>query len=373
MIASEAQAVTADGPTRAPGGVLMQILERARWAPSGDNTQPWRFEIVGPLALVVHGFDTRDHCVYDLDGRPSQMSIGCLLETMRIAASVHGLAMQTRRRIHLPDTTPTFDVAFHADPAVTADPLEAVIETRSVQRRPMRMRPLTAIEKAALEASVGDGYRIVWFEGFATRLRVARLMFRNAKLRLTMPEAYEVHRAVIEWNASTSVDRVPDRALGIDPMTARLMRFVMKSWGRVRFFNSFLAGTWAPRIQMDFIPSVACAAHFVIVAERAAESIDDCVEAGRAVQRFWLTATALGLVQQPEMTPLIFGAYVRRGTAFTTVEAVRAAATRLTVESAALIGSGIECAVWMGRVGTGPTAACRSIRKPLNNMVLTEA
>jgi hypothetical protein len=27
-------------------------------------------------------------------------------------------------------------------------------------------------------------------------------MFDNAKLRLTMPEAYEVHRRVIHWNAA---------------------------------------------------------------------------------------------------------------------------------------------------------------------------
>lgn len=25
---------------------LLKILDLARWAPSGDNTQPWRFEIV---------------------------------------------------------------------------------------------------------------------------------------------------------------------------------------------------------------------------------------------------------------------------------------------------------------------------------------
>ena len=56
-----------------PASAIEQILELARWAPSGDNTQPWRFEIADAQSLVVHGFDTREHCVYDLDGRPSQM------------------------------------------------------------------------------------------------------------------------------------------------------------------------------------------------------------------------------------------------------------------------------------------------------------
>ena len=67
--------------------VLENILEQARWAPSGDNTQPWRFEVVDPRHVVVHGFDTRSHCVYDLDGHPSQLSLGALLESMALAAS----------------------------------------------------------------------------------------------------------------------------------------------------------------------------------------------------------------------------------------------------------------------------------------------
>ena len=50
-----------------------------------------------------------------------------------------------------------------------------------------------------------------------------------AKLRLTLPEAYLTHRDVIQWHARHSDDRVPDQALGVDPLTTRLMQFVMAS------------------------------------------------------------------------------------------------------------------------------------------------
>ena len=70
---------------------ILAVLELARWAPSGDNAQPWRFEIVDDATLIVHGFDTRAHCVYDLDGRASQIAQGALLETIRIAATGQGL------------------------------------------------------------------------------------------------------------------------------------------------------------------------------------------------------------------------------------------------------------------------------------------
>ncbi|MFC6668970.1 hypothetical protein ACFQDL_01750 [Marinobacterium aestuariivivens] len=42
----------------------------------------------------------------------------------------------------------------------------------------------------------------------------------------------------------------------------------MQSWERVAFMNRYLAGTLAPRLQLDLIPGLRCAAHFAIVAPR---------------------------------------------------------------------------------------------------------
>ncbi|MDH3210426.1 MAG: hypothetical protein OEL91_08615 [Burkholderiaceae bacterium] len=197
-------------------------------------------------------------------------------------------------------------------------------------------------------------------------------MFNNAKLRLTMPEAYEVHRSVIQWKARYSTDRVPDQALGVDPVTAALMRWVMQSWARVDFFNKFLAGTWAPRIQMDFIPGLACAAHFLIVAKQAPASVDDYVAVGRSVQRFWLTLTHLGLVMQPELTPLIFSRYVRERTRFSRTNGMYEFASRLSKQLGALVGEQEgTLGVFMGRVGAGSKAVSRSTRLTLADLIVS--
>ena len=139
-----------------------------------------------------------------------------------------------------PDDKPVFDVAFAPDSTVQPDPLIPYIPVRSVQRRRMRTRPLTSREKAMLESALGEGCDVLWLEGFAKKWNVARLMFDNSKLRLTLPEAYRVHREVIQWNARFSEDRVPDQAIGLDPLTTRLMRWVLGSWRRVEFFNRYL-------------------------------------------------------------------------------------------------------------------------------------
>jgi hypothetical protein len=208
-------------------------------------------------------------------------------------------------------------------------------------------------------------------ERLADRARTTLLLFRFAKLRLTMPEAYEVHRSVIEWNARFSEDRMPDQALGVDALTARLMRFVMASWPRVRFFNTFLAGTWAPRVQMELRPGIACAAHFVIAAAQAPRTIDDYVDAGRAAQRFWLKLTQLGLVMQPEMTPLIFTRYVREGLHFSGAPGMQQLGERLAGGLTSLLGDDVaRRAVFMGRLGAGAPAQARSTRRPLHELLV---
>ncbi len=152
--AGQAQAWTDTWPpTPQP---IADILELARWAPSGDNTQPWRFEVIDDHHLIVHAFDTRDHCVYDLDGHPSQIAHGALLETLAIAASAHGLRADvqapTRFAGHAPRLSGGAD---RRTAALAPDPLLPHIRQRSVQRRPMRTTPLTTAQKQALQDAVG--------------------------------------------------------------------------------------------------------------------------------------------------------------------------------------------------------------------------
>lgn len=346
-----------------------RLIELARWAPSGDNTQPWRFERIAADHLVIHGFDTRDHCVYDLDGHPSQIAIGAMIETMHIAATEQSLALDVARRLNMPDTHPTFDVRLRHVDGLAPDRLLSAIPRRSVNRHPYSTKPLTAGEMQALQDALPPGYTLLWFSSLGERWRMARLMFANAKLRLTMREAYEVHRSIIEWNSRFSTDRVPDAALGLDAMTLKLMRWALADWGRVSFLNRWLAGTVMPRLQMDAIPSLQCAAHVGIVATTPLVSVDNYVAAGQAVQRFWLAAAFLGLQHQPELTPLVFARYVRDQREFTRQATLQRLSTHLARLTEATLGMSPSQVAWLGRIGTGSIAGARSLRHSVSILV----
>jgi molybdopterin/thiamine biosynthesis adenylyltransferase/nitroreductase len=350
------------------------ILEQARWAPSGDNTQPWQFEIIDSHHFVVHGEDTRNHCVYDLQGHASQLSIGALLENIDIAASGHGLKALVSRRPGLQDTHPTFDIELIQDEDVERDILAPFIVKRSVQRRPMRLRSLLRSERDALESALPSGYKVLWLEDLKGRVMASRLAFKSAGLRLTLPEAYPTHRDVIDWeHAEFSKDRIPAKAVGFDPLMLRLTRWAMTSWSRVSFLNRYLGGTLLPRIQLDIVPGIFCAAHFVLYAPERPGTVEEFVAAGRAMQRFWLTATSLGLNIQPGMTPLIFHEYGMDGIRFSSVGGMYERAQDVSGYLQKLIGPEVsECAVFMGRIGAGNPPKSRSVRMPLAELVRGE-
>lgn len=353
-----------------PQTPIERILDLARWAPSGDNEQPWRFEFVDDGHFIVHAHDTRDWCVYDLDGRASQIAVGALLETIAIAASAEGLQATFARRSDAPEEKPLIDVHLQRAAEPVQHKLLPFVKARVTQRRPFSTRPLTDAQKKALEASVGVGHRVLWIEGPRKRWQMAKLLFRSAYIRLTTREAWEVHRRNIEWGAQFSEDRLPDQAIGVDAVTLKIMKWVLQRWERVQFMNRYLAGTWPPRLQMDLLPGYRCAAHFLIVADKPLEAIDDYIAGGRAVQRFWLTATSLALQFQPEMTPLIFARYGERSIRFTAEQGADAAVPRIrTGLSKLFVNAELAHGVFLGRVGVGALPRARSLRLALRNLI----
>jgi molybdopterin/thiamine biosynthesis adenylyltransferase len=356
-----------------PKSEIEQILDLTRWAPSGDNAQPWRFEVqASDKVLVRLRVEGEERNIYDYaNGQPTLLAGGFLLETMRIAASRH------RRRMiwnylgsedcgkdgvhHL------IEVILRTDESVSEDSLCPYIPIRSVDRRRYRMRPLTQQQKRELESTLGEELKIEWFETAGKRWNISRLCAQATGIRLRSPEAYRVHRKILDWDRQFSPDGVPAAAVGLDRLTLRLMRWVMQRWTRVDLMCRFLAGTLIPRVELDFLPGISCAAFFTVRRSpevAGAHTPKTLIEAGERLQRLWLVATRLGLVMQPALAPLCFAHYGR-----TTRAAQRKFAKFAVVASRCF--SGDESVLFLARVGCPlkGSQTTRSIRRKLVDLV----
>lgn len=360
-----------------PLSQVEHILDLARWAPSGDNNQPWRFEVRDDRTVIVHVRDQSHDDVYDYaGGQPTLLSTGMLLETIAIAASGQGRRASWRHA----DTTGAdhHRIEVQLEPAtdVAASPLLPFIRLRTVDRRPYRRKPLTTVQKQALAASLGDELEVSWFESSQERRKMAALNGRATDIRLRIPEAFTVHRRIIDWERGRSPTGIPAGALGLDRMTLGFMRWAMKDWARMRKVNRMPGATIGARLQMDYLPGINCAAHFVL-SPRAAlpegtERVPVLLRHGQAIQRFWLTATALGLAMQPWLAPLCFAHYGREGAVFTDDASIRAKAAALAdALDGAVPGAGADV-LFAGRLGSPTSAhvAPRSVRKPLDALLV---
>lgn len=353
--------------------IAEKVIDYARWAPSGDNTQPWIFKLKNEQQFTIKATDTRSHCVYDLDGHSSHLAHGILLETISIAANQ--LGHEAHFLINDDDCQLLIiNVELSANENLSTSSkknqhLFPYIKTRAVQRRSMGTKKLSSNEKEALIYALPEGFSITFFESFSEKLACAKLNFINAKTRLTMEEAFNVHREIIEWNSKYSETKIPEQALGIDWLTARAMQWMFKNWHRVNFANNYLGAALIPRIILDFIPGLRSNAHFVIYASQEPKTIQEYIASGRAIQRFWLTVAQLNLGLQPSQTSIIFAKYLRNKTLFTLDDSVKINAIKAK-EALESVVQHSERAVFIGRLGRTELPRSRSIRKRLSKLII---
>jgi hypothetical protein len=371
---------------------IEEVFEYAKWAPSGDNMQPLRIEVLTDLTCVIHGSDTRDHVVYDLEGNASKLALGAFIENCKIASQSinyeQTVDLTTNKEEKAPDHEeyslyPTFTLTLTpAKEKLEQHTLFPYIKTRCVQRKRMGTKPLTVIEKQKLTDALPKGYSIIWKETLAERWAVAKFMYGNATTRFSMKEGYDVHSKIMEFtpisqdssaekncNSTFSKDKLPAKSLGIDPITIALTKWTLASWPRFRFLDKYLGGTTVPKLLLDVATSMKSCAHFIIIADAEPKSLEDYLAAGAAMQRFWLKATQLQLGFQPEQTPVIFSEYLRNRVDFTTDEFTKKNVISIDKDFKSLIGEEkVKRAVFMGRLGRTTTPTSRSVRLSLDEL-----
>jgi len=356
------------------GNPIKSILNLARWAPSGDNEQPWRFELQGSGSVRVHLSSPDPGNPYEYrGGEPILLAGGMLLESLRVAASIHGHRMEWSLE---PGGPPwRMCVRLVPDSERTPDTLAAALTLRSVARGGLGTAPINAQQAARLADALGRDLAVTWHQTRAGRWRLGRLGMIATDIRLRSAEAFAVHCRVVDFQRPRSPDGIPVGTLGLDRTTVSIMRWAMRDWQRMHRLNR-ITGTWAAALQMDLRPALASGGFFVV---RQSHTVpDECrigflLRAGESLQRFWLTATAMGLGMQPALATVIFADHGARGTPFTQDPLLSARAGELAARFRRTLGDPTDV-LFMGRIGALPPGppGPRSVRRPLEELLHKE-
>jgi len=126
-----------------------------------------------------------------------------------------------------------------------------------------------------------------------------------------------------------------------------------------------------PRVQLDYVPALMCAAHLLIRPRVPPQALEDWVCLGQAMQRVWLTATQHGLFLQPEMTPVIFRWYARTFRKFSADPVFSAKSAALALDFERIAEASNDAAFgFFGRVGRSAMPRSRSVRLDLTDLLI---
>jgi nitroreductase len=343
--------------------LIEPLLAAAARAPSGDNTQPWRF-VAGADTIALQLDPDRDPSPMNSGQRMARIAVGAALENLLRAAQYLGLRAELDS-----DPRPYLARVRLSGGGDGAGRVAADLGARTTNRRPYDGRPVPAevLDRLARETPGLGGVTTHWVVG-ADRLkalagtigRADGLMFGDpsmrraflANVRFDRPHAEAVDEglslACLELSAA---DRLALRVMRRTP------HVVLKLGGAPAVFNAKSRGLVASA-------SGLC----VVAAPDGAEETD--LDVGRAVQRAWLALTAEGLAAQPMMSLPVLENALEHGS-----DALRAAlgAARVSAlldEFRALVpelGGGRPA--WLMRFGFAPPPSGRTGRLPLARLM----
>lgn len=273
--------------TRIPGSLGLSpeqvegVLATAGRAPSLHNSQPWRFH-VAPEAIELHADPGRALPAADPDGRELRMACGAALLNLRLALHAHGI----RPTVTLfPDgDRPDLLAVVRRGGARAATPdqdrlLRAVAAWRT-DRHPFTDEPVTVQEHHALRrAALDEGAWLHLVQDPAQRTELRRLAGRAHRTQTDDP-AFRAELAA--WTTTE-----PDRRDGVPAWAAGAAPEPQDGW----VLRDYAVGAGVDRVPgKDFEREPLIAVLTSHLSGRTAE-----VQAGQALQRVLLTATASGL------------------------------------------------------------------------------
>ncbi|KAA2261846.1 nitroreductase [Solihabitans fulvus] len=256
------------------------VLEAGAQAPSLHNSQPWRFRVL-PEAIELHADLTRRLPSTDPDDRELRLACGAALLNIRLA--LHSKGVRPLVSLHPAAASGPLAVVTHGGTARMTEDIAALLRAvwqRHTNRRPFLDAPVPIAHRHMLVRAAQT--ERTWLQMITDRDQRARLqrMVALAHREQLDDPAYRVE--LVTW---TSVD--DGRNDGVPPRSAGPAPESQDEW-TLRDFTSGQGTPRRPGKDFESEPLIAVlSSHF--------EGELAQLQAGQAMQRVLLTATALGL------------------------------------------------------------------------------
>ena len=277
--------------------VIKKIIEAGIMAPSGENCQPWRFEVRGNK-ISIFNIPERDTSLYNYEQRGSLVAHGALIENMVIAAKALGyrikIALLTDR-----DNPNLIAILSLEKSSSQEEPLYSAIPLRATNRKPYQLTPLSSQERADLLATQnqGEAVALLLVEDTQKKKNIAKAASINERILFGNALMHRFLFNHITWTEEE--DRKRRTGFYIKtfelPSPAEAMFKLLKYWRMSRLLS--LVGFLKLIAKQNALVYGSSSAMGAVVVEEKTEK--DFINVGRLFERLWLKATSMGLSMQP--------------------------------------------------------------------------
>ena len=271
--------------------IITNIIKAGISAPSGGNSQPWKFEVRGDEITVI-ALPLKDHPVLNFRYRGTWVAHGALIENIKIAASEYGY----EARIDIfPDKTDKNVVAhiLLVKSEIKPSILYESITRRVTNRKPFALAPLTASERSELLGAKGElDAEVILKEKPEELMSLGKAMSVNETVMLENNLLHSLFFKEVVWNEREEREKgggLLVKTLELKP-PQRFMLGLCRRWLVMNLLNKL---GMARLIAKDNAKVYASAAAMGVIVVR--DDDQAFVTAGRAMERIWLMATHMGL------------------------------------------------------------------------------
>lgn len=276
---------------------ITKILTAAAAAPSGDNSQPWRFVVQGK-SIAFHYIPERDHPILNYEESGTLIALGAALQNAELEALAQGYAPQTVF-CGAGSCVAVMELGEGGQLDVVSRSLQEAILKRHSNRKAYKKVPLSPEAKAALfnpPISKGHALRLALIEDQETMRVISRALTTMEETALGNKSLHKLFFDDILWSAEEN--RAGKQGLYITtlelPPPAQAMFRLLKHWR----FAQLLAAIGFPKMvaQTNAKQNAAASAFGVITAMHPQRAT--YLEIGKMLERIWLSAATQGLSLQ---------------------------------------------------------------------------
>jgi hypothetical protein len=360
--------------TEGAGGIfpspsqIQAIVEFARWAPSGDNVQPFTFDWNGKVLLVLEE-RARSRAFLNVGNAASLMALGMCLRNMELGAEREGWSACWQLG---EEEGIAARVTFKPGPIKTSSLVDAVT-ARAVDRRPYRLDPIPRRYVRDLVDEVQNPWGIR-FRLLNDKHRLNAMAHINGGFESFLFEHRENHTLFYRWlrrtdeEASRTMDGLPVSTFGLNALEVLGLR-LLGWWWLARLF-SFAGFTRMAALRARKVYRQSGGFGVFTVPNQDPLTF---VRLGWLWQRMWLKMAVDGWSLQPVIGNALMGLLCRAHGGEGLSPSQKARFTREEMEMRDLIvaeeGETIACVFRMGRP-TSPVTA-RAPRRSLARILAT--